>query len=107
MEAVGRGTLRSTTSSVPTSHGTCSHDDCDDDPILAIDLGRYKSVACAHDPASRAAALPLLRQRPAEQALVWRRQVDAEAVAAAVAYVGPPHAVARLVHPGVVEVHRH
>src|SRR5262245_43551181 len=24
-------------------------------PILAIDLGRYKSVACAHDPATRAA----------------------------------------------------
>src|SRR5262245_5031939 len=29
-------------------------------PILAIDLGRYKSVACAYDPATRAAAFRTL-----------------------------------------------
>ena len=62
-------------------------------PIPAIDLGRYKSVACAYDPATRAAAFRTLDTGREEFGRLFARHpaalvvVDADGLLAGLARV--------------------
>jgi transposase len=57
-------------------------------PILAIDLGRYKSVACTYDPATRAAAFRTLDTGREEFARLFARHPAALVVVEACANAG-------------------
>jgi transposase len=57
-------------------------------PILAIDLGRYKSVACAYDPATRAAAFRTLDTGRADFERLFARHPTALVVVEACANAG-------------------
>lgn len=64
------------------------------DTILAIDLGRYKSVACAYDPATRAAAFRAVDTTPADIGRLLARHPGAVVVVEACANAGWVHDVA-------------
>ena len=64
-------------------------------PILAIDLGRYKSVACSYDPATRSAAFRTLDTGRADFDRLFARHPDALVVVEACANAGWAHDLAR------------
>src|SRR5262249_26869344 len=78
MQAVGDGTVRVTSNPRPSPHGACTMTTTAKttaaDTILAIDLGKYKSVACVCDRVSGEVRFTTFETTRSE----WQRLLDRE-----------------------------